>query len=291
MKQAILITGYKNLNQLSSLIDFFDDDFHFYIHVDAKTKSADHILSALNEKKQVRVISRKYSVNWGGRNHLLAILELCRLAAKDQENDYFHLITGEDYPIKSVDAFKNKFSAEKTKEFLMHIPLTKSAWPNQGKDRLMRYNFFDLLNAKAASGARWIRRLQRYQDKLNLKRSAKGLIETMYGGSTYWSLTKNGLQTVMDYTEEHPSFLKRLKHTFCAEEVYFQSILLNSPLANQVENSNLRFIDWGEHKTTSPLTLNEEHYEILLQSDCFFARKINANTSSLIEKINDRFKS
>ena len=37
MKQAILITAYKNFNHLIDLIDFFDDDFEIFIHIDKKS--------------------------------------------------------------------------------------------------------------------------------------------------------------------------------------------------------------------------------------------------------------
>lgn len=37
MKQAILITAYKNYHHLEEIIAFFDDDFEIYIHIDRKS--------------------------------------------------------------------------------------------------------------------------------------------------------------------------------------------------------------------------------------------------------------
>jgi len=38
MKQAILVTAYQNLTFMSRLLDYFDDDFDCYIHLDKTCK-------------------------------------------------------------------------------------------------------------------------------------------------------------------------------------------------------------------------------------------------------------
>jgi len=43
LKQAILVTAYKDIDRLKILTDLFDDDFSFYIHIDKK--------AALQKKK------------------------------------------------------------------------------------------------------------------------------------------------------------------------------------------------------------------------------------------------
>jgi hypothetical protein len=37
MRQAILITAYKNEKQIYDIINYFGKDFEFYIHVDKKS--------------------------------------------------------------------------------------------------------------------------------------------------------------------------------------------------------------------------------------------------------------
>ena len=36
MKQAILLIAYKEMRQIKEMIDFFNEDYSFYIHVDKK---------------------------------------------------------------------------------------------------------------------------------------------------------------------------------------------------------------------------------------------------------------
>ncbi|MEL6812396.1 MAG: hypothetical protein AAFP76_13780, partial [Bacteroidota bacterium] len=81
--------------------------------------------------------------------------------------------------------------------------------------------------------------------------------------------------------------LKRLKHTFCAEEIYFQTVLMNSPLAERVVSNNLRFIVW-EQGSSSPAMLNETHLDAVVQSDAFFARKFESKTSrALLDRLTE----
>ena len=97
MKQAILITAYKNIHHLVDIINFFPENFAFYIHIDKKSKVDLSPLKVFSEKEVF--VSRKYKVNWGGRNHLKAILLLAEEALKNEEISYFHLISGQDLAV------------------------------------------------------------------------------------------------------------------------------------------------------------------------------------------------
>ena len=100
MKQAILITAYRDFDQLLDLVALFDDRFGVYIHIDKKSNCGDRIYDSLKGQSHVQWVSSDYTINWGGRNHLLAILSLCKKAFADGKYSYFHLITGQDLPIK-----------------------------------------------------------------------------------------------------------------------------------------------------------------------------------------------
>lgn len=71
-----------------------------YVHVDEKSSIVE---SQLDNK--VYVI-KKYKINWGSINHLLAIIELLKIAfEKTREEAYFHIITGQDYFVTSPEGF------------------------------------------------------------------------------------------------------------------------------------------------------------------------------------------
>ena len=82
MKQGILITAYKNFEHLLDIVSFFDERFEIYIHIDKKSVINEGIIETIRSLPQVKLVSRKYKVNWGGINHLKCILHLAEEALK-----------------------------------------------------------------------------------------------------------------------------------------------------------------------------------------------------------------
>jgi len=269
MRQAILITAYKDVPALIELVQSFGDGFNFYIHIDGG-KNID--VSTLRVFNNVKIYDR-YKVNWAGINHLKAILLLTDEALKNEENTFFHLITGEDFPIKSKSEF---LLLDQSKNYLENFKLPNDSWAgNGGLDRLAYYYLYDLFDAKKRWGNIIIGLFLRSQKKLKLRRTPPSIFNgALYGGSTYWSLNRGALDFVIRYTHSNPSFLRRLRYTFCAEEMYFQTILMNSEWASTICNDNLRYIDWSSGRGGYPAYLDTTDFKHLLASGKYFARKI-----------------
>lgn len=284
-KQAVLITAYKDFDQLVELINFFDDTFSIYIHIDKKSKVDSKILERINSCNQVKLISRRYKVNWGSIHHLLSYLSLAEEALKDQENCFFHLITGQDYPIKSLDYFKTQLNIER--DYLDWEMLPVPRWSKyNGMDRLDYYNLHDLLDDN--KNYNWVlnRLLRRIQLTFRYKRPLSKEIGQLYGGSTYWSLSKKTLEYVVNYTKNKSYFINRLRYCFCSEEIYLQTVIMNSGFSTNVINSNLRYYNW-ETGREGPAILDERDFEDIVKSDNLFARKFDSKRSNgLKERIN-----
>ncbi|MCT8340064.1 beta-1,6-N-acetylglucosaminyltransferase [Flavobacteriaceae bacterium TK19130] len=277
MKHAILITAYKDFDQLFNLARLFYDRFGIYIHIDRKSNPQPKAIDAIKSLPQVREVSFTYTVNWGGRNHLRSILHLCELAAKDGGYSHYHLITAQDFPIQSLDYFFELLPASSTKSYLEYFPMPADCWNEGGMDRIERFNLYDVLNAKKHHGL--IQQLKKYQKKLGIKRPIAASLPPLYGGSTYWSLSHAAILKVLDHTRKQPALLKRMKHTFCSEEFYFQTILCNSELLPTLEKDNKRYIDWTERYGSNPAILDETDYEPILESKALFARKFDKKHS------------
>lgn len=288
MKQAILITAFKNFDHLAEIAKFFDEDFSVYIHIDKKSKISTSDLSTLEKLPNVALISQRYKVNWGGRNHLRCILFLISEALKDKKLQYFHLITGQDFPIKKKEDFAAFFQKNIEKNFLENFLMPADCWNNGGMDRLEYYNLYDILDAKKSIST--ILRLLKIQKKLGLKRSLSKKLPQLYGGSTYWSLGRPAVEYINDYNHHKPSLLARLKHTFCAEEMFMQTVIMNSEFSDQVVSNNLRFILWEEKHGSDPGILDETDLLAILESDAFFARKFDNPVSlPLLQKLKKNF--
>src|SRR5690606_14263674 len=142
----ILITAYKNFNQLIELINFFDgNSFAVYIHIDKKSKIDKETREQIISLPNVKLLSTRYKVNWGGLNHLRSYLHLANEALKNSEIRYFHLITGQDYPVKSITYFKKflKDSEINGCDYIEYFEMPAKCWLNGGMDRVEYFNFFD----------------------------------------------------------------------------------------------------------------------------------------------------
>jgi len=285
MKQAILITAYKDFGQLIELIKIFNKNFNFYIHIDKKSKINNDLLQGLVDISNVEYVSRKYKVNWGGLNHLKAIILLSVEALKNGENINFHMITGQDFPVKTNEYFIDFFDNSKDNlNYLEYFKLPTTRWAKGGMDRLEYYNAYDLFNAKSYWGEKCINKILSIQYKMNFKRKVDISLE-LYGGSTYWTLHRDVLQHAIVFTNKNPFFFKQFRFTFCAEEVYFQTIIMNSAYASDIVNDNLRFIDWDTGRRGTPAFLDETDYDILFQSNKLFARKIDSEGNNLLQML------
>ena len=282
MKQAILITTYKDFEQLIELINEFDETFSIYVHIDKKSKISPKTYQELTKIKNVKYVGRDYKVNWGGLNHLKSYLRLSEIALKDKDNLFFHLITGQDYPIKNNDYFTYVTKNIKC-NYLEYFKMPANNWKEGGMDRLEHYNFYDFFNAKKS--LKWIYGIKRLQKIINFKRPINDYLGQLYGGSSYWSLSRDVLQYVIDFTKSDQKFLKRFRYTFCAEEIYFQTVIMNSPYSNKVVNDSLRFIDWESEKGGSPAFLDENNFQAIINSNKLFARKIDRSEIKLLQML------
>lgn len=289
MKQGVLVIAHKNFEQLKKLIEFFDDDFYLYIHLDKKSKFSKAEIEALQTTRNVSFLSKQLSVNWGGGSLLKAILLLSKEALKNESIEYFHLISGQDFPVKSCAYMKNYLIEHRGKDFLEHFELPAERWVyDGGLYRVLHFHFYDLFNARTTIGRIINKVLTKVQRTLKIKRSLRKNFPPLFGGSGWWTLSYSTLAYVVDYAAEKPDFLKRFKYTSCADEMYFQTIVMNSPLKQIVVNNNLRYIRWDQQFNDSPANLDETDYGDITRSAAFFARKleypVSKGLASRIEK-------
>lgn len=274
MKQAILIPAFREFNHLKDIVDFFDDRFELYIHIDKKSQPPAGVLEELRAARHVKLLCSEYKVNWGGRNHLLCILFLAAEALKNPDLDYLHLISGQDFPSRGIEDFARFPLVGGGRDFLNHFKLPSPIWTGGGMPRLDYYRFYDVLNARKYKVL--IDKIGAVQSRLGIKRSLDARIGSVYGGSAWWSLTRRTLEYVMDYTDRDGYLLRRLKHTFGPDEVYFQTVIMNSPHASGVVNDDLRYVDWTPRNGSYPAVLDASDLVPIEASGKLFARKFQA---------------
>ena len=284
MQQGILVTAYKKPDWLQRMLNRFGPNVSFFVHVDRKSSAEDQdrYRQLTHAHENLVFVSNQYEVNWGGFNHLKAILLLVQKAVESGIG-YCHLITGQDYPVKSATYFETQLDGRQN--FIEFFPLPTSNWKDGGLDRLIYYHFHDIFDPKTRLGKVPLKLLAGIQGVLHMKRPLPDNVR-FYGGSTYWSLNRVCLEYVLDYIRRDPSFLARFRYTFCAEEVFFQTVLLNSPLRETLINDNRRYICWHTRNGSAPAILDASDFDSIITSKALFARKMAyPESQDLVDRI------
>ena len=104
MKHAILILAHNECEHLEHLLKYFNKDCYIYIHFDKRTKLPVMFLNRLRQIPFVVNVFQEYSVHWGGYSILKAEMFLFKQALMSDAS-YFHILSGQDYPIRPLEDF------------------------------------------------------------------------------------------------------------------------------------------------------------------------------------------
>ncbi|GAA4303609.1 beta-1,6-N-acetylglucosaminyltransferase [Nibribacter koreensis] len=289
MKHAFLITVYKNPCQLLQLIDSLNSESSvFFIHVDRKSKSFmdDPCSAKLSGRDNVFFAKDRIDVKWGGFSHLQAIVALLKESRNYSNFDFYHSLTGQDFPIKPISYILDYFLKNGNSEFIEFRNLPTEKWPNGGIDRLEFMHFNDYFNPKKKMFKTLNSFLLKFQEKINYKRTFILGFPQLYGGSTWWSLSGVCVNYILNYLNNNKWYYNRFKFSHCAEEIFFQTIIANSPLKDRVVNDNLRYIDWVFRNGNSPANLDLSDFDNLMKSKKLFARKFEGKIGQeLLDKL------
>lgn len=278
MNHAILIMAHKDIEQVCRLVEYFCINCYVFIHWDKKQFLSDVDVERLYSYKQVKLVSQKYEVNWGGTSILACELYLLQYAKCYSDAEYFHLISGQDYPTRSIDCFLEFFLKNKGKEYVQYVHLPHPKWENNTFRRLQYFYPYDYANNQE-NPRQWVREQVRKQQADGLKRPIPDEFDHIYGSSQWFSISRDATSILLDYTQKSPSLYRRMWMTFAPEECYIATVLVNLLGTERVVQKNLRFIRWKYENGNRPANLGAEHFFHLLNRDYFFCRKIDSSCS------------
>jgi hypothetical protein len=105
-----------------------------------------------------------------------------------------------------------------------------------------------------------------------------------YFGSGYWTLHRTAIEYVRAFLRDHPTYQPFFEQVRVPDEMFFQTILLNSPLAGTIVNDDLRFIKWP-----GPAVLTGADLEELLAAPDLYARKFDETVdAAVLDAIDER---
>lgn len=286
MKISILILAFKNPGQLRKLVDVLKKDFEVYIHFDKTSAIPD---SFRESEPHVHVLENRHASYWGSHNTLLAVLELLKAANADG-SDYNILISGQDLPIKSNKEIIS-FITNNYRDYLHHFPLPDNQWGFDGGINRVDLFWETKYNAKNFI-EKWMHipyrglfaMIRKAQKTLHLKRR---IPFDLYGGSFSLNFTKEATNYILNLIAENPWFLRRFKYTRCADEIFFNTLLLafDYPGKGDIINDDIRFADW-KSGPAYPKVLTIDDFERCINATQIFGRKFDEQTDAeIIDKI------
>lgn len=279
--QAVIITAYHNPEQVYKLANLLKDKFELYIHFDKKM-NAEKISEQHFEKLPNVHVYSLFQVNWGGANHLWAILYLCKEALKNKDITYVHIISGEDWTCKKPGEIYDFFEGKD----IVCQHFTEIA-TNKLIHTQKYYAFVNIINYKKFGWKIFVRGLWLLQKIFKVNRLKK-LSFPLYLGLVWGDIPRGALEYCFDFVHKNPEFLVFLEYGSASEEVFFGSILMQSPYWKErcVQN-NFRYMQWEKRNGSYPAILDESDEEKIKAGDYFFMRKVRMPIS---EKLMERFK-
>lgn len=275
MRHAFIILAHGELGVFARLLDYLDNaSCDLYMNIDRKAQLG--AFSALLQKHpNIRYVGHD-KVNWGGFSILRTELKMLAFAIGENRADYFHILSGQDYPVRPIQEFLRFFEQQEPKSYFSCLPASY-----EDIDRrlfyFLPYDHFQVRSVRGQKVSRWIRV---FLKKHQIKRNTRFFPEVIHLGSQWCSLTKDACAFLLDYTRTNPQFFKRLNNTFAPEEIYIHTILINFYKAESVETTNnLRFIRWELENGNRPANLGPEHLKFLCAGNTFFARKMTESVS------------
>lgn len=281
MNVAYIISAYKLPELLVRLVRRLDaTGTSIYIHVDAKT--ADPVYRAMADplagRTNIEFLPR-HPCYWGDFGHVQATLKGLRaLVASGRSFDYVILLTGQDYPLRSNREIATTLRDAAGRVFMDWMPIPNRLWTGGGSDRFENWHFRVGTRTLSFPGAPFRSRVLNAAWSLparlfDLRRSFPAGMRP-YGGSAYWMLPVDCARYVDDYVRANPDYVDFFRRVHVPDEIFFQTIVLNSPFRDRVEQDDLRYLEW-EGDFDSPKILTSADFDAFMASSKLFARKFD----------------
>jgi hypothetical protein len=265
-----------------------------FIHVDARTDGAVFraMEAPLRSLPNVHFLPR-HPCHWGDFGHVRATLTGLRALIESRRPfDYVVLLTGQDYPIRSNVGIRQTLVAAGGRVFMDWMPVPNDVWSDGGLDRFenrhfrigrRRFAFPGAPFGREPLNALWTRAAR----ALHLHRDFPAGMQP-FGGSSYWMMPADCARYVDEFVRAHPGYVRFFQNVLVPDEMFFQSIVLNSPFRDRVAEDDLRYIDWSEN-LDHPHVLTSADFDALMRSGKLFARKFDPGVdAAVLDRIDAR---
>jgi hypothetical protein len=274
MKQVFLIQAHKDLAQINGLVEQLrDDDFIVYVNLDRKSQLDPRAIAP-----SARPVRHRVDVHWGTFSQVEAVLHALRqIVAEVPTFDKVLFLSAQDFPLMSNARLKAALAALRERELLDTVPIGSAAgqWTAG-----FRYQYFHpgaggAMHRLACSLVNCVMRASGWRRRL-----PGGL--RPYGGSSWWALSRDCVCALLGRIACEPRILRFFRSVDCPDELFFQTLVMNSAFGERVLGINFRYVQWPDDSARNPKILDEHDFERIAASNAHFCRKIDSTVSAAL---------
>ena len=271
MKQVILIHAHKDLQQLNALVDqLVDEDFIIYVNVDRKSA-----IDVTQLHPAAHLVRKRIDIHWGDFSQVQATLNsLAEIVAAVPEFDKVLFVSAQDFPLLANAQLKRELAKVAGQELLDCVAVGPQGWACDH-----RYQYFHPPAGSGRFASLACRLGARAMRSAGVKRSMVNGYQP-YGGSSWWALSRDCVRAILDRVAADPRVLRFFRSVSCPDELFFQTLVMNSRFGARVLSNNFRYVQWPASGARNPQVLQEADYERIRQSGAHFCRKIDMAASA-----------
>jgi hypothetical protein len=231
------------------------------------------------------------------------------------EVDWIQNLSGQDYPLRPIADIERTLSLAEVDGFLHYSPIFPERTPADADwgvgpayrltrpfDTKMRFEYrHRRVGRPSATKQRWLRpimALNLIQPWLRVSlafstiavRRRKTIFDDKficYGGMYFCTLSTHCVRYVRKFAIEHPEIVEYFRDMAGPEELFMQTVLINSGRFTFVPKSS-HYIDFSNSRDNHPKTLGVEDLDLMLASGAFWARKFDTTHDSAVLDVLDR---
>lgn len=294
MRIAHLILAHTDPRHIARLIKRVSTFSDVFVHIDAEA-DINSFLSEAGEVENCFWIQKRVHCSWGGWNAVIAEIELIRFALRQNDYDRLVFLQGADYPLKSNRRIEKFYRKYPDVEFIRACCCTgvKSPYFYEKCRYFLFYNNVNRLKTLA--------NLITLNFHLKLHSGyirEKGRKYKVYWGGAQWALTGDCAKYVVEFYDTHKLFNHWFLHAFPADELYFTTVVMNSPFRNATSHHgpepaekglvNWRNLHYFEYPPGKIKVLSEEDYGMLKKRPELYVRKVTTEDSSSLLDLLDQ---
>jgi hypothetical protein len=280
VKKAFMLMIHKNPYQVNYLLNQLleDGSSDIYIHINKLNRN---IEEKLLKHKNIYILEDCVDVYWGDIGLTKAMLILLNAVLKSGKYyDFVSFKTGQDLVISnglnkhllnnSNKIFMDARQVPKNDYTYAHIAIK---WPKFAK-RL--YDGFQV--------ARLLRTSLIHLNKIGINFSPNPYKLpnnfNLYWGRTWFTIPFNVAKYIVDFVDDNPWYFRIFENALVPDELFFQTIIMNSPYSEEVLNDNLTY----ENKIINnhPSIFTEVDIIKIEKSGKYFARKFDLSVDQKV---------